>query len=565
MPGNANVIFSHLYNTIRENTAEKHIVCLTRVNFSIIILKKGLNNMIRRFNVKNFMSFSCTENGTSEEFSMIPGKVRSLKDHLCGENKDLLKFAGIYGANASGKSNLIKAMSCMRNIIMKNSTEGYYDKYSKIGKENANKPSYFEMEIVLDNRRYSYGFEVILKRSRFVSEWLVEFEKNDEENVIFERDIDKDKFEINEVMFDLDTRSRLEIYLEDAENSLFLYLMNQNKEKFYKSFPEGEIFRRIYDWFDTKLNITEPDKLIFGYAFLTNEEKIDKAVRILKSFGTGIKDVKKEEISFEEILKKLSDQTKEDLFNAIDKNQKINLEFDRNHLDNLKYFFSEEDYSKFEDMCARNEGNGIKKLADAIIEKKPNEVRIQYHKMLDNYNKILETINKICVGIRTKNEFFLVRFLEYSEISDRCLSIKLLHSDDNEFTFGEESDGTQRLWDLLEVLITDEASTFVIDEIDRCMHPSLTYRFIKTFFEFTKNRNVQLIVTTHESRLLDFDLLRRDEIWFVDKRENGSSDIYSLEEYNERFDKKIDKAYLEGRYGGVPVFTSLFPVEEENK
>ena len=71
-----------------------------------------------------------------------------------------------------------------------------------------------------------------------------------------------------------------------------------------------------------------------------------------------------------------------------------------------------------------------------------------------------------------------------------------------------------------------------------------------------------MIVTTHESRLMDFDLLRRDEIWFVDKDQNGASNIYSLEEYNERFDKKIDKAYLEGRYGGVPLFTSIFPIEE---
>ena len=76
-------------------------------------------------------------------------------------------------------------------------------------------------------------------------------------------------------------------------------------------------------------------------------------------------------------------------------------------------------------------------------------------------------------------------------------------------------------------------------------------------------RNIQLIATTHESRLLDFDLLRRDEVWFINKRNTGESDIYSLEEYNERFDKKIDKAYLEGRYGGVPIFSTLFPVVEE--
>ena len=91
---------------------------------------------------------------------------------------------------------------------------------------------------------------------------------------------------------------------------------------------------------------------------------------------------------------------------------------------------------------------------------------------------------------------------------------------------------------------------------------------LKCFFvndivnDLTDNNRTQLIVTTHESRLLDFKLLRRDEIWFVNKDENGNSNIYSLEEYNARFDQKIDKAYLEGRYGGVPLFTTMFPIGE---
>ena len=165
---------------------------------------------------------------------------------------------------------------------------------------------------------------------------------------------------------------------------------------------------------------------------------------------------------------------------------------------------------------------------------------------------------------RIQNELYIISIPKIEE-DMICNIIKFKHSDNNLFDFGEESDGTQRLWDLLEILLTEKNSTFIIDEIDRCLHPSLTYKFVKTFFELTEKKNVQLIVTTHESRLLDFDLLRRDEIWFVDKRESGESDIYSLEEYNERFDKKIDKAYLEGRYGGVPVFTSLFPIEEEGE
>ena len=126
----------------------------------------------------------------------------------------------------------------------------------------------------------------------------------------------------------------------------------------------------------------------------------------------------------------------------------------------------------------------------------------------------------------------------------------------------EFSDGTIRILDLLVVLLSEENKTYVIDELDRCLHPSLTYKFVDTFLQLAAKRNIQLIVTTHESRLLDFDLLRRYEIWFVNKRNSGESDIYSLEEYNTRFDQKIDKAYLEGRYGGVPIFSTVFPVSE---
>lgn len=131
------------------------------------------------------------------------------------------------------------------------------------------------------------------------------------------------------------------------------------------------------------------------------------------------------------------------------------------------------------------------------------------------------------------------------------------------FNLAEESDGTVRVLDLLEILLSGENKTYVVDELDRCLHPSLTYKFIETFLQKAAKSNIQLIVTPHESRLMDFDLLRCDEIWFVNKKKSGESDIYSLEEYNERFDKKIDKAYLEDRYGGVPVFSTVFPIKED--
>ena len=141
---------------------------------------------------------------------------------------------------------------------------------------------------------------------------------------------------------------------------------------------------------------------------------------------------------------------------------------------------------------------------------------------------------------------------------------KFIHKDNSlSFDFSEESDGTIRLFDLIETLISNKNKTYIIDELDRCLHPCLTYKFVQTFLDYAKERNVQLIVSSHESRLLDFNLLRRDEVWFVEKNPYGESSIYSLDEYNVRFDQKVDKAYLEGRYGGVPLFTALFPIEKE--
>ena len=94
---------------------------------------------------------------------------------------------------------------------------------------------------------------------------------------------------------------------------------------------------------------------------------------------------------------------------------------------------------------------------------------------------------------------------------------------------------------------------YVIDEVSRCLHPRLTKKFVNDFLQMASERNIQLIVTTHEADLLDLDMLRQDEICFVGKRdENGTSKIFSLDEFGARFDKRIRKAYLDGEYGGVP-------------
>jgi len=152
----------------------------------------------------------------------------------------------------------------------------------------------------------------------------------------------------------------------------------------------------------------------------------------------------------------------------------------------------------------------------------------------------------------------------YSIFKDKNGEIKFnrlltLHSDSSNnkilFDLDDESDGTQRLFDLIPALfaLTVAEKVFLIDELDRSLHPILSKKVIEIFLKNSAGRASQLVVTTHESSLLNLKLLRRDEIWFVEKDEKGESKLFSLEEFKPRHDKEIRKGYLHGRFGGIPV------------
>ena len=130
-------------------------------------------------------------------------------------------------------------------------------------------------------------------------------------------------------------------------------------------------------------------------------------------------------------------------------------------------------------------------------------------------------------------------------------TLKFKHKN-SESSFGtyEESDGTIRILELIDILLSNN-KLFLVDELDSSLHPILVDGLLKIFLK--ANASNQLIITTHELKTLDFDLVRRDEIWFAEKSENGDSKIYSLEEFKDvaRFDRKIDKAYMEGRFGAI--------------
>lgn len=123
------------------------------------------------------------------------------------------------------------------------------------------------------------------------------------------------------------------------------------------------------------------------------------------------------------------------------------------------------------------------------------------------------------------------------------------------FPFEMESDGTMRYLNLLPMLFSksDEERVYVIDELDRSLHPTLVEMLVSKHLERTREGvRQQLIFTAHDVQLMEGSLLRRDEIWFVEKKRDGVSHVYPLSEFRYRKELNLRKGYMEGRFGAVP-------------
>jgi uncharacterized protein len=124
------------------------------------------------------------------------------------------------------------------------------------------------------------------------------------------------------------------------------------------------------------------------------------------------------------------------------------------------------------------------------------------------------------------------------------------------FEMEEESEGTQRLIHLAPVLfmLQEEPEKVVfLDELDRRLHPLLSHCFLQSVMS-CRGKDNQIIFTTHDTNILDLELFRRDEIWFIEKNQQGASTLYSLAEFKIRPDLKLAKGYLAGRFGAIPFF-----------
>ena len=124
-----------------------------------------------------------------------------------------------------------------------------------------------------------------------------------------------------------------------------------------------------------------------------------------------------------------------------------------------------------------------------------------------------------------------------------------------------ESEGTKKIIEIsIPIFDTlNRGAVLVVDELDAKLHPLLTRNIVLLFMNPNINKNgAQLIFATHDTNLLDLNIIRRDQIWFTEKDNTESTDIYSLIEFKDeegnkiRNDRDIKKDYIRGRYGAIP-------------
>lgn len=224
---------------------------------------------------------------------------------------------------------------------------------------------------------------------------------------------------------------------------------------------------------------------------------------------------------------------------------------------NVELFFEENSplYGEMNEILPKLD-TGIEKLGGEEVSFEKINIPEKYK---DDLREEIKDGDTVSVAAGIKGERFVISKRDDGELI--CKKLITYHknaSGDNiKFELKEESDGTERIIDLLPAFlsISEEASDIVciVDELDRSLHTLLTRSLLESYLD-TRNLNSrsQLLFTTHDALLMDQDIFRRDEMWVTERTASGSN-LLSFNDYKDvRYDKDIRKSYLQGRLGGVP-------------
>jgi len=429
--------------------------------------------MLIEFSVSNFRSIL-----SRQTLSMVasPDAAHRQRNVTPGTEKDLrlLRSAVVYGPNAAGKSNLMRAVETLRQLVQDSATrfqEGQSIPVTPFlfSKVQSGQPSEFEVIFIADDRvRYHYCCTV--SASRVLKEWLVAYPLGRAQRW-FEREYDTESktqrwwFGPN---FSAE-RAERKVWQEfTRDNALFLSTAIQ---------LNNAQLRPAFNWITQKLIVLVPGinmNPLLSLSLLSEGGGQEQTMRFMRAADIGI-----------------------------------------DRLELLE-----------EELAPTPPGP----LA-------PGAMRVR-----------VEVGHAPSAPPPAQKRF---RILAWHKCADSGEDVSLNMSD--------ESDGTQKLFEFTGgwLRALEWGATLFVDELDRSLHPYVTRFLVGLFHGRNNEKNAQLVFTTHDTTLLDTDLLRRDQIWFVEKDDDQSSRLYPLLEYSPRKDEALERGYLKGRYGAIPFIGDL--------
>lgn len=421
--------------------------------------------MLIEFRVENHRSLR-----DEQALTLEAGRIGKSSDPrprgVAGHGESLLPAAVIYGANASGKSNVLAALAFMREAVIL--SHRHWEPEASIprtafawgGKRNDS--SMFEASFLVGGSKCVYGFAVDDKVVG--EEWLFAW-PNNRKQVWFERE--GDRFNFGEHMKG-PNESVKEV---TRSNALFLSAAAQHGHK---------QLTPVYTWFRGILPVNVPGR---GY----------------RMFHAGF--------------------IPELFFSSED--------------EQLSLLASDE----ADDTLAARIRQLLKAADIGIVDMK---------------------------SIETEQEF------RGRTLRRRRLLLQHQAGDDDSWLdFEEESGGTKALFQMAPSVFRalDSGGVLLVDELESSLHPSLGLAIVKMFNSPKTNpKNAQIVFTTHDTNLLGTTLgeppLRRDQVWFTEKDQEGASKLYPLTDYKPRKAENLERGYLQGRYGAIPFLGDIAWITE---
>jgi len=419
--------------------------------------------MIVDFSVQNYKSIRDMQTLAMNAANLVSKDKELDKLNLIpvSPKLSLLKTKAIYGANASGKSTMIEALSTFVKIVVYSVKDenilGNLIRPFILSNETILGPTYFQLSFILNDTYYRYGFEADNKEIR--TEWLFGT-PGKKEVPFFTREgseiyVNEHQFQEGIKVIDLYKQSENDI---GRKNSLFLAAV--------RSFNQG-LAREIINYFSRYIIISGLYDLRLhqmAERSLGNEFMRKRIAEMLKLADVGIDDIWREEANVEKGLEESTEK---------------------------KYY------------------------------------TFTRHIMRDKEGKPAGT-----------RDFFM---------------------------FTNESEGTKKMFEIAPAILEslDGGRVLLLDEFDARFHPLISRKIVE-LFNAASNKNAQLIFATHDTNLLNSKLLRRDQICFVEKDQQGASHFYSLADFKGvRNDASFEKDYIAGKYGAIPFLGDFKSILED--